>query len=90
MAVFAVIGLQNPPAIKAAVVEQYGANHYEFAPNVWFVVDGGTTKDVGDKLRIMGGKSGTGVILRFDAYAGRGPKDAWDWLQKNSDAIVHG
>jgi hypothetical protein len=72
-------------------VKQYGENHYEFASYAWFVPDTGTTKDVMDKLGITGGGIGAhAVVLRFDAYAGFGPGTAWTWLQKNSDAVVHG
>lgn len=91
MAAFAVIGSRNPDAIKAAIVKQYGENHYEFSSNVWFVTDAGTTKDILDKLGLTGGKIGAqAVVLRVDAYAGFGPAPAWAWLQKNSDAAIHG
>jgi hypothetical protein len=91
MAVFAVIASSQPENIKAAVIEQYGANHFQFTSNVWFVPDTGTTKDVMDKLGLTGGKIGAqGVVLKFDAYAGYGPAAAWTWLDKNPDAVAHG
>jgi hypothetical protein len=91
MASFAVIGSNNPAVLKAAIVKQYGANHYEFASNVWFVSDLGTTKDVMDKLGITDGKLGaSAAVLKFVGYAGYAAGDAWTWLAKNSDAAVHG
>lgn len=91
MATFVVIARENPAAIKASIERQYGENHYEFSPNAWFVPDVGTTKDVMDKLGLTGGGiHATGVILNFNAYAGYGPGEAWQWLAKNTDAIVHG
>lgn len=82
MAVFAIIGTGNPTAIKAAIVAQYGLNHYEFSPNAWFVTDGGSTKVVADKLGISEGVNGVqGVVLKFSAYAGRSAATAWTWLQ---------
>jgi hypothetical protein len=82
MAVFAIIGTENPAAMKAAIVAQYGLNHYEFAPNAWFVSDGGTTKIVSDKLGITNGQNAVqGVVLKFSGYSGRTAATAWTWLQ---------
>jgi hypothetical protein len=91
MAVFVVIGSVKSDALKAAIIQQYGANHYEFASNAWFVPDVGTTKDVMDKLGLQNGGIGAqGVVLRFTAYAGYANAAGWTWLQKNSDAVPLG
>lgn len=91
MAVFAVISTGNASAIKSAVVTQYGANHYEFAPYVWFVNDGGTTKDVADKLGMTKGDDNVqGLVLKFDGYSGRGPATAWTWLQGFPTTVSNG
>jgi len=91
MAVFAVIGSGNPVAIKQAIVAQYGANHYEFAPNAWLVPDAGTTKDVADKLGITKGDANVqGIVLRFDAYSGRAAATTWTWIAANPGTIPNG
>jgi len=91
MAAFVVIGTINPTAIKTAIVAQYGANHYEFAPNVWFVSDSGPTKNVADKLGITQGVNDVqGAVLRFDAYTGRAAATAWSWLQAKGEATPNG
>ncbi len=91
MAVYAVIGSGNPVAIKASIVAQYGANHYEVTTNAWFVNDPGTTKDVADKLGISKGDNNVlGVVLRFDAYSGRHAATAWTWLQAIPGLISNG
>jgi|HubBroStandDraft_6_1064221.scaffolds.fasta_scaffold202639_3 hypothetical protein len=91
MSVFAVIGSTNPNAIKDAIVKQYGANHYQFAENAWFVPDNGTSKTVADKLGITNGGIGAlGVILKFDAYSGWASADAWKWLATQSGVLPNG
>jgi hypothetical protein len=91
MPVFAVIATVNPAALKTAVVTQYGANHYEFSPTVWFVPDVGTTEQVSNKLGLAGGKIGAqGVVLRFTGFSGYAGANAWTWLQSNSDAVTNG
>jgi hypothetical protein len=91
MAVYAVIGVGNLEALKTQIATQYGATKYEFANNVWFVSDAGTTKDVADKLGISKGDNGVlGVVLRFDAYSGRAPATTWTWLQAFPGMISNG
>jgi hypothetical protein len=91
MAVFAVIGSANPEAVKKAVVRQYGASHYEFASNMWFISDTGTTKDIADKLGITASEDGTlGVVLQVGAYSGRATGTAWTWLQQFPEARPNG
>jgi hypothetical protein len=91
MPVFAVIATVNPAAVKNAVTTQYGANHFEFSPTVWFVPDVGTTKTILDKLGLTEGKIGAqGVVLKFTGFAGYAPATAWTWLQANSDAAPNG
>lgn len=91
MPVYAVIGGTNPHAIKSMIVAQYGANHYEFTSNVWFVTDSGTTKDVADKLGITKSENNIqGVVLRFDAYSGRAPATVWTWIQAIPGTISNG
>jgi hypothetical protein len=91
MSVFAIIGTFNPGALKTAIIAQYGANHYEVAPNAWFVNDTGTTKDVADKLGISKGESNIqGAVVKFDGYSGRGPATAWTWLQGIPGTVPNG
>jgi hypothetical protein len=92
MSVFAVIATVNPAGVKAAIVAQYGLNHYEFAPNAWFVSDGGTTKIVSDKLGITEGSDNyQACVLKFSAYSGRAAATAWTWLQAFPvDAVPNG
>lgn len=91
MAIYAVIASTNPELLKAAVVTQYGASHYEFAPNVWFVSDTGSSKDVAEKLGITDGSVGaSGVVLRFDAYSGRASVAGWTWLRQFPETVSNG
>ena len=91
MPVFAVVAHTNPSALKSAVVAQYGANHYEFSPSVWFVSDAGSSKTVADKLGVTNGAfGGQAVILTFTAYSGFGPATAWSWLAQHPEAISNG
>ncbi|MGO9991136.1 MAG: hypothetical protein ACLPTF_01295 [Steroidobacteraceae bacterium] len=82
MAVYAVIASNNAPAIKQSIVAQYGANHFEFTSNVWFVSDlTATTKEVADKIGLTKGENNMlGAVLRFEAYSGRHSTAAWTWL----------
>ena len=78
MPVFAVIGTFNSEAIGPAIVTQYGANHFKFTPNVWFVPDTGTTKDVSDKIGLTTEVNGIqGTVLKFNAYSGRATGTVW-------------
>lgn len=91
MSVFAVIGSVNSEAIGAAVVKQYGANHYRFTTNVWLVPDSGTSKDVSEKLGLTnGGLNAQGVVLRFEGYSGFAAADGWKWLATQSGVISNG
>jgi hypothetical protein len=91
MSVFAIIGITNAAAIKTALVAQYGANHYEFAPYAWLVNDPGTSKEVADKLGITAGVGDVqGLVVKFDGYSGRGPATAWTWLQNIPGTVPNG
>jgi hypothetical protein len=91
MAVYAVIASHNPEAVKALIITQYGASHYQVSQSAWFITDTGTTKDVADKLGITKGENGVqGVVLRFDAYSGRTAATAWTWLQAIPGTIANG
>jgi hypothetical protein len=91
MAVYAVIASGNASEVKRLVVAQYGASHYEFSQNVWFVTDSATSKEVADKLGITKGDGGIlGAVLRFDAYSGRHASTAWTWLQAIPGTIPNG
>jgi hypothetical protein len=91
MALYVVIGTINAPAIKAQIVAQYGANHFEITTNAWLLTDVGTTKDVADKLGMSKADSGAlGVVLRCDAYSGRAPATTWTWLQANPGVVANG
>ena len=90
MPVFAVIAHTNPAALRTAVVAQYGANHFEFTPNTWFVADVGTTKTVADKLRVTDGSfGGQAAVLLFTGYSGFGPVAAWQWLGQHPEALAN-
>jgi hypothetical protein len=55
------------------------------------VNDPGTSKDVADKLGITKGENNVlGVVLRFDAYAGRQAATTWTWLQAIPGLIGNG
>jgi hypothetical protein len=91
MSVFAVIASSNPSAVGTAIVAQYGANHYQFTNNVWFVSDNGTTKDVSDRLGISNGVIGAqGVVLKFDNYSGYAATAGWQWLSRQSGVFSNG
>ena len=91
MAIFAVIARSDPAKMKAAIERQYGANHHEFASDVWFVPDVGTTKDVADKIGLTGGTVGSeGVVLGFTGYSGWGPPAGWQWLGARPDTVPNG
>lgn len=91
MPVFAIVATTNPPAVKEAVQTQYGANHHEFAPNIWFVSDAGNTKTVADKIGITNGVVGSqGVVLQMSAYAGFAQQTAWTFLSQFPEARPNG
>jgi len=91
MAVFAIIASSAPQLLKAAVTTQYGASHFQFTDNVWFVSDTGTTKDVADKLGISDGKVGAlGAVLQFGAYSGRATGSVWTWMQQFPETRPNG
>ena len=91
MSIFAVIASENPGGVNQSIVRQYGANHYRFAENAWFVSDNGTTKDVADKLGITNGAiQAQGVVLKFDGYSGWASSAGWDWISKQSGGISNG
>jgi hypothetical protein len=91
MAVFAIIGRDHPGALRDAIITQYGANHFEFAENAWFIPDNGTTKDVADKLGISNGRiTAQAIVMRFDGYSGWAPADSWKWLANQGAALPNG
>ena len=91
MTVFAIIASTNPSVMGAAVVAQYGANHHQFAENVWLVADIGSTRSVSDKLKITNGEIGAlGVVVEVAAYAGYASAGVWQWLQQYPEARSSG
>jgi hypothetical protein len=91
MAVFAVIASTEAERLGAAVIAQYGANHYKFSPSSWFVPDSGTTKDVADKLGLIGGGVGAqGVVIKISGYAGWAGAAGWSFLSQHPEAIPNG
>ncbi len=91
MAVFAVIAATNADKLQAAVIAQYGANHFQFSPSAWFVPDNGTTQDVATKLGLTGGAVGAlGVVTKIGAYSGWASAAAWTFLGNHPEAIANG
>jgi hypothetical protein len=90
MPVFAIIAKSKPEAVGQSIIEQYGATHYQFTDNVWFVPDSGTSEDVSAKVGIKDGKVGSGVVLKFSAFSGFAPKTAWTWLDAYPEAVSNG
>lgn len=94
MALYAIIARLNPAAIRDAVIREYGANHFAFSDNLWFVPDNISTKAICDKLGLTDGplraQGAQGVVLRFDAYSGLGPTNTWTWLSSQGGAIPNG
>ncbi len=91
MAVFAIVASSNPTAMQTAVTTQYGANHFQFTSNVWFVSDVGSTKDVADKIGITDNRIGAlGGVFRIDAYSGYASNAAWAWLQPFTEVRSNG
>lgn len=91
MAIFVIIASTNAEKLKAAVVAQYGANHYEFSTSSWFVPDSGSTKDVADKLGLTGGVVGAqGVVTKMTAYSGWAASAGWTFLGQHPEAVPNG
>lgn len=91
MAVFAVIATTEPERVNAAVIEQYGANHFRFSPTTWFVVDDGTSLFVSEKLGIADGRIGAqGAVLLFTGYSGYAAPQVWQWLRTLGSAVPNG
>ena len=91
MALYAVIATTNPAAVESAVAAQYGAAHFSFASNTWFVSDSGTSKMVADKLGLTNGKvGGQGIVVLVSGYSGFARADTWTWLQQYPEALPNG
>jgi hypothetical protein len=81
MSLFAIIRASEPEKLKAAIEKTYENNFKSIGPREWLVSDKASPEEVSNKLGISEGESGTGMVLKVDAYFGRAQKDIWDWME---------
>ena len=81
--IFAVVAVDNPTAMGAAVAKLYPSEHVLFAPGQWLVVDKGTAKEVSDRLGVTDGTNGGALIVAVSpgGYFGRKGADLWEWIK---------
>jgi hypothetical protein len=84
MAIYCIIASTEAAKLKAAIAEHY-SDVYELPPNVWLVVDPGTTTQVRDKLGLNGkglGLQGVqGIVVNSNGISGYAPSDIWEWVR---------
>ncbi len=80
MPVFFVVALANKDKLKAAIREA-DPDAFELKDDSWFMKYEGTARAVADKLGIISGASGNGVVVPVGNYSGRAPADLWEWLK---------
>ena len=85
MALYAVILPKPTPAIVAEIKAKFAENdYYEITPTQWLVSGQGTAKKISDMIGITAKEEetiGSGVVLAFNGYWGRGSTDMWEWMK---------
>lgn len=79
--IFAIIAVDNPSAIAAAIAKHYPSDHFPLPGGQWLVADTGTAKDVSDKLGITDGANGGALVVSVSGYFGRKAANLWEWIK---------
>ena len=82
--IFAVLGVENVPALGAAIGKHYPAEHFPLNNGEWLIVDRGTAKEVCDKLGVTDGTNGSALVVAITGYFGRKNADLWEWMKVKS------
>ena len=80
MPVFFVVALANKEKLKAAVHEA-DSDAFELKDDSWFLKYEGTARALAEKLGMISGATGNGVVVPVSNYSGRAPADVWEWLK---------
>lgn len=92
MTIFAVIGikLDGPSGTMGNAISQTGLPNLSVTDNTWLVADSGTAKQLGDKIGLSDGLTGTGVITEVGSYWGRADPAVWSWIKQHWGTVVDG
>ena len=80
--IFTIVATRNASAIRDAIKE-LGVQFIPIKEDSWILVYAGTTKELGDRLGIRGGETGSAMIFAVNNYSGRASADIWEWLKVN-------
>ena len=82
--IFAILAVDSPPAVSAAIRQKYPSDHVELATGQWLVADEGTAQSVSTKLGISaadGSSISPALVLAVSGYFGRKPPTVWEWIK---------
>jgi len=82
MTIFAIIVHQGADVLQQEIEQRYSDKYY-LPPSCWFVVDEGTSEEVGIKLRLKDGQlvGVQAVIIPVSNYYGFAPSGLWEWIK---------
>jgi hypothetical protein len=89
MPVFAVIAPAFDERLDSAVKQNFSGSNilYEIAPGQYLISAARmTTKQLAEKLGIIGGGVGRVLVLRLGNYTGWHAKDMWEWIESQLSA----
>jgi hypothetical protein len=82
MALFLITPISDPKKVMESVKENFPSDYFQInGTNSLLVHSSGTTKELSDRLKITEGENGTGIVVSFLNYYGRGQTDMWEWIQ---------
>jgi hypothetical protein len=93
MAIYCIIAHKEAAKLGAKVKELY-SDLYELPPNVWLVVDSGTSTQMREKLGLNGKELGMqgvqGIIIQSGGISGFAPSDIWEWVRTKVESHPDG
>lgn len=87
MAIFAIIGAGENPALQSAVAREFRSESYQIGQGQWIVsADGMTAKEISERLGIPSGKLGRAIVVSVQNYHGWHATDLWEWIKVRLEA----
>jgi hypothetical protein len=81
MAIFAVLGSNEPEKLKAIIEDKFPEN-LEFSKGQWFVsASKATTQEVSERIG-DNGENGIFIVIPVNNYWGLHSNHTWEWLEK--------
>jgi hypothetical protein len=93
MTIYCIIAHKEPAKLGARVKSLY-PDLYELPPDVWLVVDSGTSVQVREKIGLnkegLGAEGVQGIVVQSNGISGFAPSDIWEWIRAKLESRSDG